>query len=125
MGLEVLWKWHGVLMTTKQGKDFCDFKCRHEVRVGNLSTTIQMRVYRRKSDGKLLIEQSHFLKTGIQYLPYAVNEVQGEDETAALHELEQNILNFYDQAVRRGYTPSESWLIPNRAFLQEPEPLPR
>jgi hypothetical protein len=118
LAFELHWKALGVLMTAKSGKDSYELKCHHNVRVGNLSTTIHMRVYQRKSDGKLLIEQSHFIKTGIQYLPYAVNEMQGSDETAALHELEQNILNFYDQAVRRGYTPTEAWLIPNSSFQE-------
>lgn len=74
-----------------------------------------MRIYR-KPGGRLRIEQSHFIKTGIQYLPYAVNEFQGPDESATVQELERNILNFYDQAIRRGYTPSERWLVPNSAF---------
>jgi hypothetical protein len=67
-------------------------------------------------DGKLLIEQSHFIKTAIQYLPYAVKEFPGMDVAASLNSLEQNIQGFYDQAVRRGYTPSESWLVPNSGF---------
>ena len=64
----------------------------------------------------LLIEQSHFIKTGIQYLPYSVNEFQSSDEEAIMCDLEKTILGFYDQAVRRGYAPSESWLVPNSAF---------
>lgn len=103
-------------MNAKSEIELREFVSQFEVRVGDLSTAIRMRVYRRKSDGKLLVEQSHFIKTGIQYLPYAVSEFQSLDESAVVSELQKNILGFYEQAVRRGYTPSESWLVPNSSF---------
>jgi hypothetical protein len=98
-----------------QGNGVFEQVSHHELRVGILPTAIRMRIYR-KPDGKLRIEQSHFIKTGIQYLPYAVNEFQSLDESATVRELESKILGFYDQAIRRGYTPSECWLVPNSSF---------
>ncbi|SRR6266568_7907302 len=98
-----------------RGEGVFELVSHRELRIGTLPTAIRMRIYR-KPDGKLRIEQSHFIKTGIQYLPYAVNEFQGPDESATVKELERNILGFYDQAIRRGYTPSECWLVPNSAF---------
>jgi hypothetical protein len=107
-------------MTTEPQNNTRELRREHEIQVGNLSTPICLRIYRRKADGMLLIEQSHFIKTGIQYLPYALNEFQTSDETLdedmVVSNLEKTILGFYDQAVRRGHIPSESWLVPNSAF---------
>jgi len=105
-------------MNANPGNELREFISQYEVRVGDIPTAICLQVYRRRSDGKLLIEQSHFIKTGIQYLPYAVSEFQGLDETAAVSQLKKNILGFYEQAVRRGYAPAESWLVPNSNFQE-------
>jgi hypothetical protein len=105
-------------MTTKSENDTREFVREHELRVGNLSTPIRMLVYRRKADGKLLLEQSHFVKTSIQYLPYVVTELDGNDEAAAVKALQQVFIDFYDQAVRRGYVASESWVVPNANFQE-------
>ena len=86
--------------------------------LGELPTPIRMRLFRRKADGKLLVEQSHFLKSSIQYLPYAIQELQSTDESVALQELEGVITNLYGEAVRRGYEPKDSWLVPNPACPQ-------
>jgi hypothetical protein len=103
-------------MATKSEDNSREFLRAYEFRIGTLSTPIRMRVFRRKADGKLLIEQSHFLKTSIQYLPYAVNELDSADEAVAMRELENIFLGFYDQAVRRGYPVKENWLVPNTGF---------
>lgn len=92
---------------------------KRETRVGELNPPIQTRVYRRLSDSKIVVEQSHFLKTAIQYLPYAVNELPQEDPTIAFAELERIITYFYDQAVRRGYPPNNSWLVSNTSYCSE------
>lgn len=94
----------------------CELLKEQEIQVGDLSPAIRVRVYR---DGeKLLVEQSHFLKTAIQYLPYAVDQLPGSDENSALADLQNIILGFYEQAVRRGYPPSPSWLVPNSSWRQ-------
>jgi len=38
------------------------------------------------------------------------------EPSAALKELERTLVHFYEQAVRRGYTPSDSWLVPNTSY---------
>ncbi|HUO59542.1 MAG TPA: hypothetical protein VMT82_08495 [candidate division Zixibacteria bacterium] len=93
-----------------------EFVCEGEIRLGDLNTAIKVRVYRRISDSKIIVVQSHFLKTAIQYLPYAVHEMSQAEPSAALKELERTLVHFYEQAVRRGYTPSDSWLVPNTSY---------
>ena len=90
-------------------------KAEREFRVGDLSTPVRVRIYQRLSDGALVVEQSHFIKTSIQYLPYAVNEYSG-NEAEAFNQLVTTVTNFYEEAVRRGYQASDSWLVPNSAF---------
>jgi hypothetical protein len=88
------------------------------VRVGSLEPPIRVRVHP-GGVGFLILEQSHFLRTSIQYLPYAVREVVGDDPRAAFEALSRTILGFYDQAVRRGYAPQAAWLVPNSAYRDE------
>lgn len=88
--------------------------------LSNALPPIRMRIYRR-ADHHLIVEQSHFLKTSIQYLPYAVREMEGDDPGAAFQELTAILRGFYEQALRRGYTPSAAWLVPNTSYKDEVE----
>lgn len=85
-----------------------------QITVGELQPPIRVRV-RREGD-HLVVEQSHFLKTSIQYLPWAVREMAGESPRAAFDELRNTVLSFYEQAVRRGYPPKDNWLVPNTGY---------
>lgn len=99
------------------GNDTLELRGEHEIRVGDLSTPIRVRVFRRKSDGTFVVQQSHFVRTSIQYLPFAINQTF-TCEQEILPRVEGPIKHWYDQAVRRGYKPSESWLVPNTNFEQ-------
>jgi hypothetical protein len=83
--------------------------------VGELAAPVTVRIYRRP-DGGYHIEPSHFLKTAIQYLPHAYRGPFAGTEDEAVQQLVAAIDGFYQQAVRRGYPPSESWLVPNTDF---------
>ena len=98
--------------STKPGRTL---STEREFRVGNLSTPVRVRIYRRISDDALIIEQSHFIKTSLQYLPYSVRDFVGT-KTEVLDQVVTTMTNFYEEAVRRGYSPSESWLVPNSNF---------
>jgi hypothetical protein len=103
-------------MTFEQNQETPEFVAEHELRVGALSTPVRVRISRRKSDGALLVEQSHFIKTAIQYLPHSANQPFFCAESKALDEILGTMTSFYDQAIRRGYKPSENWLIANTGF---------
>ena len=88
----------------------------HEIRIGELATPIRLRILRRSSDGALIVRQSHFLKTAIQYLPYSVSNASHLGESELIAELTTTLNGFYDQAIRRGYKPDENWLFENVSF---------
>ncbi len=91
------------------------FAGQRELRVGELATPIRIRIYRRP-DGAFHIEPSHFLKTAIQYMPHAYRGPFAGTEDDAVQQLAAEIDGFYQQAVRRGYPPSEGWLVANTMF---------
>jgi hypothetical protein len=103
-------------MTSEQSKNPPEFVAEHELRIGALSTPIRVRLFRRQPDGALLVEQSHFLKTSIQYLPHTINQPFFCAENTVLDDLTATMTNFYNQAIGRGYSPSENWLVPNTGF---------
>jgi hypothetical protein len=103
-------------MTIKRGDETHEFVAEHELRIADLSTPVRVRIFRRKSDNALLTEQSHFLKTAIQYLPHTLNEPFFCSESEVLGRILATMMSFYDQAVRRGYNPSEDWLVANTRF---------
>jgi hypothetical protein len=103
-------------MTPEQNATTPEFVAEHELRIGALTTPIRVRIFRRQSDGALLAEQSQFLKTSIQYLPHTINQPFFCAENQVLDELTATMTNFYNQAIGRGYKPTENWLVPNTGF---------
>jgi hypothetical protein len=103
-------------MTFESNDDALELIALHELRVGELETPVQVRILRRKSDDALILEQSHFVKSAIQYLPYTANKPFLCSEREALDQVAATMNGFYDQAVRRGYKPAESWLVENTKF---------
>ena len=100
-------------MATAEG---LTFEGEHSFRVGQLRTPVRVRVFRRLADGAVLLEPSHFLKTAIQYLPHAYRGPFQGTAAEAVAELAAQATAFHEQAVRRGYPPSEDWLVPNTTF---------
>jgi hypothetical protein len=92
------------------------FEGEHTFRVGQLLTPVRVRAYRRPADGAVLLEPSHFLKTAIQYLPHAARGPFQGTAAEAVAALAAQAAAFHEQAVRRGYPPSEDWLVPNTSF---------
>ena len=102
-------------MTDVRDDDRLEFEGLHQFQVGTLATPVQVRIYRR-GDGAFILEQSHFLRTAIQYLPHAYKGPFQGTLAEALAQLKGAISDFFEQAVRRGYPPSEGWLVPNTLF---------
>ncbi len=86
-----------------------------ELRVGDLATPVRIRILA-QPDGAFLVVPSHFLKTAIQYLPDSAAHVYRCTLDEVAGQVRAGMMHFYDQAVRRGYPPSEAWLVPNGAF---------
>lgn len=91
------------------------FIAERELRVGKLTTPIRVRIYRRE-DGTLAVKQSHFLKTAVQYLPHTANPPSCQDVQELFDAMQATLDKFYNSAIGRGSTPSESWLVENSKF---------
>jgi hypothetical protein len=103
-------------MNFEQMEATSDFVGEHELHIGTLTTPMRVRIFRRHSDGALLVEQSHFLRTDVQYLSLTINQPFFCTESEVLDQLMATMMTFYDQAVKRDFKPSEKWLMVNSAF---------
>jgi hypothetical protein len=99
-------------MTTANEKDVPAFVSEHELHVGQLQTTIRLRIYRH-ADGTLAVHQSHFLKTAVQYLPHTAQPGEFQTEQELLGSMQATLDKYYALAIGRGYKPSEDWLVKN------------
>ena len=63
-----------------------------------------------------LFKQSHFIHTPSQMGPYKTSEATGLSEEAAVERALETFLLDYNGAIRGGYEPQESWLVPNEKF---------
>ena len=84
--------------------------------LGEIPTSIRVRVYRSLENEQFSYEQSHYLQTPLQDEP----AFEIADEHASVAECLQAISNTmteqYQRAEAAGHTPSENWLLPSRDF---------
>jgi hypothetical protein len=88
----------------------------YKFRLGTLSTAIGIRLYKHLRNGKVVFEQSHFLKTPIQDAAYRTSVTFGEDEADALRLAKNTFTMSYRQALNVGHQPKEDWLVANPYF---------
>jgi hypothetical protein len=93
-----------------------ELRSEHTIHVGQLSSPVRIRIFR-LGNGGYEVDSSHYLKTSIQYMPHTINSVYNCEESQVLEQYQATLYGFYDQAVRRDYLPSESWLVENPSFL--------
>lgn len=82
----------------------------------DLSPVITICLYKPLRGEGIEFEQSHYIHTPTQIGPYITSRPWGDDEAYALHLAITSITQYYNDAIRRGYTPDNSWLIPNEHF---------
>jgi len=88
----------------------------HQFFVGELSQRITLRLYESPERDWIEYEQSHFIRTPLQADPYRTSTPWGDDALYALNFAAFGITQWYDQAVREGHQPNDSWLVPNPRF---------
>lgn len=88
----------------------------YSFRVGNLSQFITIRLYRLIGEDKVVFEQSHFIHTPTQIDAYRTSVPVGDDETEALGRAIRTLVDHYEEAMRAGHKPKDSWLEPNPDF---------
>ena len=88
----------------------------HQFFVGELSPRITVRLYESQERDRIEYEQSHFIRTPLQADAYQTSTPWGDDALYALNLAAFGITQWYDQAVREGHQPNDSWLVPNPRF---------
>jgi hypothetical protein len=82
-------------------------------RVGELRTTIRVRLLRRKRTPGVWFEQSHAIHVPGNSTPYRTSRPWGDDDGYALHMAIRTITQDYRLAVHaEQHKPEESWLVP-------------
>jgi hypothetical protein len=100
------------------------FVSEHQFFVGELPQRVTVRLYQSLDRDWVEFEQSHFINTPLQIDAYKTSSPYGDDEDDALRlAVDFCLVQWYEQAVREGHSPDESWLVPNprfQNFLERP-----
>jgi hypothetical protein len=92
------------------------FLSEHHFFVGRLTQRITIRLYRSLERNWIEYDQSHFIHTPVQIDAYQPSTPFGDDEGEALHTVVFSLTQWYEQAVREGHEPNDSWLEKNPHF---------
>jgi hypothetical protein len=85
--------------------------------VGELPQMITVRFYQPLDRNWIEFEQSHFINTPLQIDAYRTSAPYGDDQDDALRlAVGFCLVQWYEQAIREGHQPDESWLVPNPRF---------
>lgn len=67
--------------------------------------------------GRYRFELSHWIQTPEQAGPYIPSAPYFDSvEIAVEHAVEFTIMNYYREAISKGYSPDASWLVPNSTW---------
>lgn len=99
------------------------FLSEYQFSLGQLQQVITVRLYQSLDRNWVEFEQSHFINTPLQIDAYRTSSPYGDDEDDALRlAVDFCLAQWYEQAVREGHQPDESWLVPNHRFRNLAEP---
>jgi len=99
------------------------FVSEYQFFVGELPQMVAVRLYESLDRSWIEFEQSHFINTPLQIDAYRTNAPYGDNEDDALRlAVGFCLVQWYEQAVREGHQPDESWLVPNPRFHNFVEP---
>jgi hypothetical protein len=93
------------------------FLSEYQFFVGELPQMVAVRLYESLDRDCIEFEQSHFINTPLQIDAYRTSAPYGENEDDALRlAVGFCLVQWYEQAVREGHQPDQSWLVPNPRF---------
>jgi len=99
------------------------FVSEYQFFVGELPQTVAVRMYEPLDRNWIEFEQSHFINTPLQIDAYRTSAPYGDNEDDALRlAVGFCLVQWYEQAIRDGHQPDESWLVPNPRFHNFAEP---
>lgn len=84
--------------------------------LGEISTTIRVRVYRQLANQRYSAEQSHYIQTPLQKEPAFESGDEHASLDACLTAIADIMVEQYQHAEQAGHRPSENWLLPSRDF---------
>lgn len=83
-------------------------------------TPIRIKIYREVNSHRpadsYLFETSHSIHTPEQIGPYTPSAPWTDTPEYALKRAVDSIISYYQQAIQKGHTPNENWLVPNDVF---------
>ena len=95
--------------------DALHFLFEYQLNLPGIETLITIRFYRDPTD-RVRFSQSHFIHTPPQMDPYETDARLRDTEEQALRQVVSAFCRFYQEAVKAGHQPSESWLKANENF---------
>jgi len=84
--------------------------------LGEIPTTIRVRLYRQQSNQRYSSEQSHYIQTPLQEEPSFEAADDHASLDACLAAIADAMVAQYQRAEQAGHRPSEDWLLPSREF---------
>jgi hypothetical protein len=85
----------------------------YAVRIGTLQTTVYIDLGRLLRSDNVKFRTSHSIHTPVQVGPYRTSRWIEDDAAYALHRAIDGLTSYYREAVEKGHTPQESWLVRN------------
>lgn len=82
-----------------------------EFQVGELETVITIELGRFMDSEHTKFRRSHAIHTPVQIGPYLPSRDFDDYPACALHRAIDSITDYYRQAVQKGHTPAEDWLV--------------
>jgi hypothetical protein len=97
--------------------DVLQFISEYTFILGDLRPVITIRLYRPITGERVVaFRQSHYISTPAQAGPYMTSRPWNDTEEAAINQVVHAMNDYYDQAIRAGHAPDESWLTPSPDF---------
>ena len=85
----------------------------YELRIGDLETLVTIELGKTPDDRFTKFKVSHSIHTPVQLDPYRPGRPYNDNPPAALRQAITGLTQYFEDAVRKGHTPSEEWLVEN------------
>lgn len=84
-----------------------------EIKIGDLSTVIEIDLIRFLNSEWTEFRVSHSIKTPLQAGPYRTSIPFADCPGGALHKAISGLIDWYRWAIEKGHVPDDSWLVKN------------
>lgn len=84
-----------------------------EIQIGSIPTIVTIELGRHMESDETKVWASHSIHTPLQAGPYRTSRPYWDDPAYALQQTISAMTDWYDQAVKAGHQPKESWLVEN------------